>query len=135
MANLDVPIIVVVTGEGGSGGALAIGVGDRVLILENAYYSVISPESCASIIFRDSSRAEEAAGILRFNAQSLIELGVVDEIIPEPVGGAHKDATLTAQNLKDALVRHLNHLLKLTPSRLLDERYEKFRRIGFFTEV
>ena len=135
MALLGVPIIVVVTGEGGSGGALAIGVGDRVLILENAYYSVISPESCASIIFRDSARAEEAAGILRFNAQSLLELGVVDEVIPEPLGGAHKDTVQTAQNLKNALIRQLDPLLKLTPSRLLDERYEKFRRMGFFTEA
>jgi len=132
MANLEIPIIVCVIGEGGSGGALGIGVGDRILILENAYYSVISPEGCAAILWRDSSKAPEAAEALKLTAKDLLELGIVDEIIPEPLGGAHRDHKMIADNLKKAIRRNLNELKDIPISKLLNLRYEKFRKIGVF---
>ena len=130
MARLPVPVIVTVTGEGGSGGALAIAVGDRVNILENGFYSVISPEGCASIIWRDSSKAETAAISMKIMATDLKELGIIDEIIPEPDGGAHEDHEGAARLLGNVLERQLLALASQSPKELLDSRYEKFRRMG-----
>jgi acetyl-CoA carboxylase carboxyl transferase subunit alpha len=132
MARLPVPIIVTVTGEGGSGGALAIAVGDRVNILENGFYSVISPEGCASIIWRDSAKAETAAIAMKIMATDLKELGIIDEIIPEPDGGAHNDHEGAARLLGDVLERQLLFLSSQSPRQLLDSRYEKFRRMCQF---
>ena len=135
MARMGIPIIVVIIGEGGSGGALALGVGNRVLILENAVYSVISPESCAAIIYRDSTQAPKAAAALKITAPDLKELGLVDEIVPEPGEGAHTDYDTSAENLRVALKRTLDELSGMAPQVLIDERYDKFRRMGnFFTE-
>ncbi|MGE5605497.1 MAG: acetyl-CoA carboxylase carboxyltransferase subunit alpha [Bacteroidota bacterium] len=133
MANLAVPVIAVITGEGGSGGALAVGVGNRVLIMENAYYSVISPEGCASILWKDASRAAEAAEALQINAEHLLKMGIVDAIISEPLGGAHKNPLEAAQNLKEALVNNLHPLLQLSGAALIEERYQRFRGYGHFT--
>jgi acetyl-CoA carboxylase carboxyl transferase subunit alpha len=134
MSRLPVPIIVTITGEGGSGGALAIAIGDRVLMMENSVYSVITPEGCASIIWRDSSKAELAAEALKMTAPDLAELKLIDEIVPEPEGGAHTDHAATAQLLDPVLVRLLDELSRLTPPELVDARYQKFRRMGqFFT--
>jgi acetyl-CoA carboxylase carboxyl transferase subunit alpha len=130
MARLPVPIVVTITGEGGSGGALAIAVGDKVNMLENTIYSVISPEGCASILWRDAGKAELAAEALRITAGDLIELGIVDEVVPEPEGGAHLDHEATAQNLDAVLVRSLDELDSLPTAELLRRRYEKFRRMG-----
>lgn len=131
MAKISVPIIVVVIGEGGSGGALGIGVGDRILILENAYYSVISPEGCAAILWKNSGKAPEAAEALKLTAEDLLGLGIVDEIIKEPLGGAHRQPQETAQNLKEAIKRHLKELQAVSSrEQLLKTRYEKFRRMG-----
>jgi acetyl-CoA carboxylase carboxyl transferase subunit alpha len=132
MARLPVPVIVTVTGEGGSGGALAIAVGDRVNILENGFYSVISPEGCASIIWRDSAKAETAAIAMKIMATDLKDLGIVDEIIPEPDGGAHSDHEGAARLLGDVLERQLLFLSSQSPRQLLDSRYEKFRRMCQF---
>jgi len=134
MANLTVPVIAVITGEGGSGGALAVGVGNRVLMMENAYYSVISPEGCASILWKDASKAAEAAEALQITAANLLKMGVVDEIIPEPLGGAHKNPQAAAENLKNALINNLRPLLKLSREALLEERYQRFRGYGYFSE-
>ncbi|MBI3312028.1 MAG: acetyl-CoA carboxylase carboxyltransferase subunit alpha [Candidatus Omnitrophica bacterium] len=134
MARLKVPIIVTVIGEGGSGGALGIGVGDRVLVLENAYYSVISPEGCAAILWKDRAKAPEAAAALKMTAPDLLHLKLIDEVVPEPLGGAHRDPDAAAQNLRVILKRHLEELLKLKPHELVTGRYEKFRRMGLFTE-
>jgi acetyl-CoA carboxylase carboxyl transferase subunit alpha len=134
MARLPVPIVVTITGEGGSGGALAIAVGDRVNMLENSVYSVISPEGCASILWRDPSKAEMAAEALKITARDLSQLGIIDEIIPEPEGGAHVDHEASAALLDPVLDRSLRDLLALAPSVLLDQRYEKFRRMGQFFE-
>jgi acetyl-CoA carboxylase carboxyl transferase subunit alpha len=134
MMRLRVPIIATVIGEGGSGGALGIGVADRVLILENAYYSVISPEACSAILWRDRRHAAEAAEALKLTAQDLLKLDVVDEIVPEPEGGAHRDYDSVADNLSRALRRTLPHISKIPIDELLKKRYEKFRRIGIFTE-
>ena len=136
MARLDVPGIVVCIGEGGSGGALAIGVGNRILMLENAVYSVISPESCAAIVWRDSTRAEQAAEALKLTAENLLALGMIDAIVEEPADGAHSDWDAAAAKLGDAVEWHLSELERLSPQQLLAERYEKFRRMGgFFEEV
>src|SRR5579863_4267150 len=135
MARLPVPIIVTVTGEGGSGGALAIAVGDRVNILENSFYSVISPEGCASILWRDSAKAEIAAEALKITATDLKEFGIIDEIVPEPEGGAHLDHEASAALLGSVLEDTLRDLSRLTTTELLDRRYEKFRRMGQFFEV
>jgi acetyl-CoA carboxylase carboxyl transferase subunit alpha len=130
MMMLEVPIIAAVIGEGGSGGALGIGVTDRVLILENAYYSVISPEGCAAILWKDRSAAARAAEALKITARDLKALGLVDEVIPEPLGGAHNDATVASDNLKGALLRHLEQLLALSGPERLQKRYDKFRAFG-----
>jgi len=134
MAALGTPIVVVITGEGGSGGALAIGVGDRILMLENAYYSVISPEGCASILWKDASRAPEAAEALRLTGKDLMEFSIVDEVIREPMGGAHKDPKAMAETLKEALIRNLLPLLDQDKEALLTARYDKFRKMGAFIE-
>jgi acetyl-CoA carboxylase carboxyl transferase subunit alpha len=134
MARLPVPIIVVVTGEGGSGGALALGVGDRVLMLENAIYSVISPEGCAAILWKDQGRAEDAARALRLTASDLKELGVVDEILPEPPGGAHMDPGGMAETIKLALRRHLKQLRRTRGDSLISRRYKKFREMGIHSD-
>jgi acetyl-CoA carboxylase carboxyl transferase subunit alpha len=134
MASLPVPIISVVIGEGGSGGALAIGVADRVMMLENAVYSVISPEGCASILFRSDDSKADAAAAMKITAPEVMRLGVIDEIIPEAPGGAHRDFDLTAQNLADAIRKHLAELRKLSPRELKDQRYNKYRRMGAFVE-
>src|SRR5499425_3585995 len=132
MVRLPVPVIVTVTGEGGSGGALAIAVGDRINILENGFYSVISPEGCASIIWRDSSKAETAAIAMKIMATDLKELGIIDEIIPEPDGGAHSDHEGAAKLLGDVLERQLLALSAQSPRDLIKARYEKFRRMCQF---
>jgi acetyl-CoA carboxylase carboxyl transferase subunit alpha len=134
MMNLRVPIIAAVIGEGGSGGALGIGVADRVLILENAYYSVISPEACSAILWRDRKHAAEAAEALKLTAQDLVKLGVVDEVVDEPEGGAHHDYETTAFNLGSALRRNLAQLLEQPIDQLLKRRYKKFRGLGNFAE-
>jgi acetyl-CoA carboxylase carboxyl transferase subunit alpha len=132
MSRLPVPILITITGEGGSGGALAIAVGDRVYMLENSVYSVISPEGCASIMWRDASKAEIAAQALRITAPDLLELKLIDEIVPEPEGGAHYDHEAAAKLLEPFLARALDELSQLSPHQLLDQRYEKFRRMGQF---
>ncbi len=134
MAALRVPIIAVVTGEGGSGGALAIGMGNRVLMLEYAVYSVISPEGCAAILWGDASKASEAAELMRITAPDLLRLGVIDGIVPEPVGAAHRDWDGVAARLGAALREQLASLRAKAPETLLAERHEKFRRIGAFEE-
>ncbi len=134
MAVLPTPIIAVVIGEGGSGGALALGVGDRVLMFEYSVYSVISPEGCASILWRDPAKVGEAAGQLKLTAPDLLGLGVVDEVISEAPGGAHRDAALTASNLRSCLKRHLAELDRLDVEELLQARYERFRALGQFVE-
>ncbi len=134
MASLPVPIICTVIGEGGSGGALALGVGDRVLMLEYSVYSVISPEGCASILWRDDDKKADAAAALKITAPDLLRLGVIDEIIPEAPGGAHRDHDLTAQNLAAAIRKHLAELRRLPAAELLDKRYDKFRAMGAFVE-
>jgi acetyl-CoA carboxylase carboxyl transferase subunit alpha len=134
MMLFEVPIIAVVLGEGGSGGALGIGVADRVLILENAYYSVISPEGCAAILWKDRSASAKAAEALKITANDLLELGLVDEIVPEPLGGAHNDSALAAGNVKSALLKHLGELVALPPADRLKKRYEKYRAYGHYLE-
>lgn len=140
MARIAVPIIVLVTGEGGSGGALGIGVGDVLLMLSHAVYSVISPEGCASILFRDaavSAQAAEAvklAEALKVTANSLVELGVADEIIPEPLGGAHRNHEQTAQEIKRVLLKHLKELTSISSSRLVRHRFEKYSAMGKFAK-
>jgi acetyl-CoA carboxylase carboxyl transferase subunit alpha len=130
MALLSVPIVVVIIGEGGSGGALAIAVGNRVLMMENAIYSVISPEGCASILWRDGSKAEKAAEMLRLTAYELLQFGIIDEIVSEPLGGAHQDWEEAAKILKEAILRNLKELLKKDKETILKERIEKFRKMG-----
>lgn len=133
-ASLAVPIIVIIIGEGGSGGALAIAVGDRILMLENAIYSVISPEGCASILWRDSSKNREASEALKITAPDLLAFKVIDEIIPEPVGGAHRDFSLTAKNIKEALSRNLAVLINISPEELIESRIKKFQTMGVYKE-
>jgi acetyl-CoA carboxylase carboxyl transferase subunit alpha len=135
MASLPVPIVVVVTGEGGSGGALAIGMGNRVLMLEYAVYSVISPEGCAAILWGDAAKAPDAAEAMRTTAPELLQLGVIDGIVPEPVGGAHRDWEGAAATLRVALREQLWTLRAKSREELIGERYEKFRRIGAFEEA
>jgi acetyl-CoA carboxylase carboxyl transferase subunit alpha len=134
MMNLKVPTIAVVIGEGGSGGALGIGVSDRVLILENAYYSVISPEACSAILWKDRRHAPEAAEALKLTAQDLMGLSVVDEIVPEPEGGAHRDPDTAAANLGTALRQNLERLSALSIDELMRNRYDKFRKLGKYSE-
>ena len=132
MSRLKVPIVVTIIGEGGSGGALGIGVGDRTLMLENAIYSVISPEGCAAILWKDQAKMEEAAKALRITSQDLLDLKIIDGIIPEPMGGAHRDMEQTALNIKQAITKHLRELKDLTPAELIQKRYKKYRGIGEF---
>jgi acetyl-CoA carboxylase carboxyl transferase subunit alpha len=134
MMNLRVPILAAVIGEGGSGGALGIGVADHVMILENAYYSVISPEACSAILWRDRRHAPEAAEALKLTAQDLLKLGVIDEVIAEPEGGAHRDYDTAAANLGHALRHNLHRLVELPIDDLLKKRYKKFRALGHFAE-
>jgi len=134
MMTFEVPIIAAVIGEGGSGGALGIGVADRVLILENAYYSVISPEGCAAILWKDRAAAAKAAEALKITAKHLLELGLVDEIVAEPLGGAHNDPATMAKTLKESLLKHLKEVIKLPPAERLEKRYGKFRSYGHFVE-
>ncbi len=135
MAALRTPVIAVVTGEGGSGGALAIGMGNRVLMLEYAIYSVISPEGCAAILWGDAAKAPEAAAAMRITAPDLLRLGVIDAIVPEPIGGAHRDWDAAAASLRAALRDQLADLVPKSPETLVAERYEKFRRLGAFEET
>ncbi len=135
MMLFEVPIIAAVIGEGGSGGALGIGVADRVLILENAYYSVISPEGCAAILWKDRTASAKAAEALKIAANDLKQLGLVDDVVSEPLGGANTDPKAAAESLKKALVANLDDILKLGPRERLDHRYRKFRAFGHFTEA
>lgn len=135
MARLRVPTIAVVIGEGGSGGALALGVADRVLMLENAVYSVITPEGCAAILWKTGAAKEKAAEAMKMTASDLNELGVIDEVLPEPMGGAHADWQTTADNLRETLVRHLVELIEEEPERLLQKRREKYLGMGEWREV
>jgi acetyl-CoA carboxylase carboxyl transferase subunit alpha len=132
MMRIEVPILGAVIGEGGSGGALGIGVADRILILENSYYSVISPEGCAAILWKDRKATPQAAEALRITGRDLHEFGLVDEVVPEPAGGAHHDPVAAAATLKAALVRHLSELIALSSSERLKRRYGKFRAMGHF---
>ncbi len=134
MASLRIPVIVCVTGEGGSGGALAIAVGNRVLMLEHSVYSVISPEGCAAILWSDGSKGAQAADALKLTAQDIISLGVIDEIVKEPVGGAHRNYEATATNMKEAIARSLADLATLSEDELVEDRYKKFRAMSQFVE-
>ncbi|HVT72484.1 MAG TPA: acetyl-CoA carboxylase carboxyltransferase subunit alpha [Lacunisphaera sp.] len=135
MALLKTPTIAVVVGEGGSGGALGIAVTDRVLVFENAYYSVISPEGCAAILWKDRANAPKAAEALKLNAANLKEFGVIDEVVPEPLGGAHNDPAAATAALKAALLRHFAELEKLPVDDLLEQRYERYRELGKYREL
>ncbi|NUP90081.1 MAG: acetyl-CoA carboxylase carboxyltransferase subunit alpha [Candidatus Sumerlaeia bacterium] len=134
MARMPVPILCTVIGEGASGGALGIGVGDRLLMLENSWYCVISPEGCASILFRDASHAPRAAEALKLTGPDLVAQGIVDEVIPEPPGGAHRDFETTAKNIQEALRRHFAELQHKDGPTLVEERYQRYRRMGVFEE-
>jgi len=135
MMGLRVPIVSVVIGEGGSGGALGIGVANRILMLENAVYFVCTPEACSAILWRDRAKAPDAARALCITAGDLKRLGVIDEIVPEPLGGAHRDVEKTAKNIKRVVLKHLKALCKLSQEEILQDRYEKYRKIGQFLEV
>jgi len=132
MARLKVPVLVVVTGEGGSGGALAIGIGNRVLMFENAYYAVCTPEACAAIIWKDGTKADEAAPVMRILSADLKRLGIIDEILPEPFGGCHRDPSRMAATLKEALLRNLEQLCQIPREEIPDHRYHRFRNLGVF---
>ena len=133
MAELTVPIIVIVIGEGGSGGALGIGVGDRVYVMQNAYYSVISPEGCAAILWKDNSRSPEAAEALKLTGQDLLGLGLIDGVVSEPLGGAHRDFEAAAENIRVIVDEALNELKEISRKELPDLRYKKFRKMGVFS--
>ncbi len=135
MSLLKTPIICVVIGEGGSGGALGIGIGDHISVLQYAYYSVITPEGCAGILWKDVKYANEAAKALKFTSQNLLDLGIIDEVIPEPLGGAHRDHRQMATALKASLSANLKQLIETETEKLVDLRYEKFRKIGMFNET
>ena len=135
MFNLRVPVVSVIIGEGGSGGAIGIGVGNRILIMENAYYSVITPEGCAAILWKDRKFAPQAADALQLTAEKLLSLGIADEIIPEPFGGAQRDYEKAVELLSGVLARHLSELRKLSGTRLREQRYAKFRAFGQFTDA
>lgn len=134
MSQFPVPIICIIIGEGASGGALGIGVGDRILMMENSWYSVISPEGCAAILWRDAAKAPQAAEAMKVAPNDLMDLKVIDEIIPEPEGGAHNDPDAAAQAVKGAILKNLKELLKLSPSKLVDKRLEKFAKMGDWKE-
>jgi acetyl-CoA carboxylase carboxyl transferase subunit alpha len=135
MSALPTPCVAVVIGEGGSGGALALGVADRVIMLENSVYSVITPEGCAAILWKDASQRERAAEALKITAKDLLELNVIDEVVPEPVGGAHVDPDSTGEALRDTLIRHVTELRKIRPEKLVRRRAEKFAAMGAYTET
>lgn len=135
MAALPTPIVAAVIGEGGSGGALALGTADRILMFQNSVYSVISPEGCAAILWKDGSQRERAANALRLTARDLLEFKLVDEIIPEPMGGAHLDPDVTGEALREALIRHVNELRKVRPEKLVRRRAEKYGAMGAYTEA
>ena len=132
MGNLKVPLICCVIGEGGSGGALGVGVGDAVLMMENAYYSVISPEGCAAILWKDSTKAQQAAEVLKLTAKDLLRFGIIDDVIPEPLGGAHRDPRQAGENLKRYILQYLKEIKEEPKEELLKKRYRKFRKIGVF---
>ena len=134
MAKLEVPVIAVITGEGCSGGALGLAVANKVMILEHAYYTVISPEGCASILWRDANMAREAANALKITGNDLLQYGIVDEVIKEPVGGAHYDPEAMAKELKKSLLNALDEYKNMTPEELKKDRYDKFRRMGVFAQ-
>jgi len=134
MSHLPVPILIVVIGEGASGGALGIGVGDRILMMENTWYSVISPEGCAAILWRDSAKAEQAAEAMKVTATDLFEMGIADEIIKEPVGGAHRDYDRAAEIVKERILHHLHELMVMPEDVLVNKRIEKYRKIGYWEE-
>ncbi|MBF5044061.1 acetyl-CoA carboxylase carboxyltransferase subunit alpha [Aggregicoccus sp. 17bor-14] len=133
MSRLKVPVISTVVGEGGSGGALAIGVGNRVLMMQNSIYSVISPEGCASILYRDATKSDKAADALKLTAKDLLEMNVIDEVIPEPAGGAHRDPAKAAEAMGKVLRKHLGQLVGMSADELIKDRYERFRKLGVFT--
>ncbi len=130
MMRIATPIVATVIGEGGSGGALGVGVADRVCVLENAYYSVISPEGCAAILWKDGAKAPEAAEVLKLTGEDLLKRGIIEEVIPEPLGGAHRNPQQAAKNIKEAVLRNLKDLKDLSKEELLKGRYQKFRKIG-----
>lgn len=132
MSQISVPILCFVIGEGGSGGALALGVGDRVFMLEYAIYSVISAEGCAAILWKDAAKAKDAAAALKIRSENLLELGIIDGILPEPLGGAHREPQVTAEAIRRAIDEHLPRLLKMPPAELIEKRYAKFRAMGQF---
>jgi acetyl-CoA carboxylase carboxyl transferase subunit alpha len=134
MASINVPIVALVIGEGGSGGALGVAVANKVLILENAYYSVISPEGCAAILWKDRAFSSNAAEALKLDASELLKLGIVDEVIPEPIGGAHRNWDLTSVSIRKSIASNLSELSVLSATKLVDQRYDKFRKMGEFTE-
>ena len=134
MAKLDVPIVAIISGEGCSGGALGLAVADRVMMLEHAYYTVISPEGCASILWRDAARFADAAEALKITSKDLLELGIIDEEIPEPLGGAHNDYNETANNMKNSIINAISQLVEKSPQELKNDRYNKFRAMGRFIE-
>ena len=134
MAALRVPVVCIVIGEGGSGGALGIGVGDRILMLEHAYYSVISPEGCAAILWKTAQYKERAAEILHLTADDLLRFGIIDEILPEPLGAAHRDHPQMGAKVKEAIVRHLRELMPLEPQERIRLRYQKFKKMGIYEE-
>ncbi len=133
MARLKIPIFICVIGEGGSGGALGVGVGDWVAMLENAYYSVISPEGCAAILWRDRAKAADAAAALKLTASDLMQLGIIDEVIEEPLGGAHHDSEMVAQRLRASILRFLKLAETMAPDAIIERRYERFRKMGVFS--
>jgi acetyl-CoA carboxylase carboxyl transferase subunit alpha len=135
MTTLEVPIVTIVIGEGGSGGALGMAVADTVMILENGYYSVISPEGCAAILWKDRAAAPQAAEALKFSPKHLLEFGVVDTILPEPLGGAHRDYAQAAKTIKGAIEKNLKLLLKKKTDKLLDDRYQRYRKLGVFEDT
>jgi acetyl-CoA carboxylase carboxyl transferase subunit alpha len=135
LAGLTVPVVAVVTGEGGSGGALAIGVANRILMLEHAVYSVISPEGCASILWRSKDKVMEACQSMKMTAREILELGVIEQVIEEPLGGAHQDYDFAARQVKQALIIQLDKLAKLSPAEIRQDRQKKFREIGSFVEA
>jgi len=135
MSSLKVPIVAIVIGEGGSGGALALGVADRVLMLEHSTYSVISPEGCAAILWNNGSKASEAAELLKITAQDLFQMKVIDEVVEEPIGGAHRDPRRAAELLKDAITRNMAEIRNIDPEEIVKMRYEKFRRLGTFDQI
>lgn len=135
MSKLKVPVIAIITGEGCSGGALGLAVANRVMMLEHAYYTVISPEGCASILWRDAARFEDASEALKITSKDLLQLGIIDAEIKEPIGGAHADYEVTANNMKSEILKALHELEKLSPEELKDEKYKKFRNMGMFLEL